>query len=283
LIRNAGPFNDFLVHQSSSRNAHPQIILIRADAVRELGAARDIGMNTQKQAPFRQHTTLRSRASSFWSTDRSLTVFLVLLVVNIFSSPLTEFATWGRFAARSIFSLIIISGVIAAVRDRRIVALAVVLTLGSLFVEWEGLERANPYLNLFNDFCSLLFLGFLIVLILRQVLRAGPITARRVQGSVSVYLLFGILWAVCYEIVEFWRPGSFGVLGKKGQATLPQLAYFSFTTLTTLGLGEIIPLSPLARSFVVLEALVGQLFPVVLIARLVAMQIEYHKGTNPND
>jgi hypothetical protein len=240
-----------------------------------------IGVNADKQSAIRRRTILRRRASSFWSTDWSLTVLLVLLVGNIFSAPLTEFATWGRFAARSILSLIIISGVIATVRDRRIVALAIVLALGSLFLGWEGLERSNLYLHLFNDLYSLLFIGFLVVLILRQVLRAGPITTRRVQGSVAVYLLLGILWAVCYEIVELLQPGSFGVFGQKGMAAIPQLAYFSFTTLTTLGLGEIVPLRPLARSFVVLEALVGQLFPVILIARLVAMQIDYHQANRP--
>jgi hypothetical protein len=202
---------------------------------------------------------------------------LVLLVANIFSAPLTEFATWGRLGARSILSLIIISGTIATIRDRRIVALTIVVALSSLFFGWEGIERPNPYLDFCNDLYSLLFVGFLVVLILRQVLRAGPITSRRVQGSVAVYLLLGILWAVCYDIVELLQPGSFTVSGKKGQATLPQLAYFSFTTLTTLGLGEIIPSSPLARSFVVLEALVGQLFPVILIAHLVAMQIDYRQ------
>jgi hypothetical protein len=154
--------------------------------------------------------------------------------------------------------------------------------VGSLFLGWEGFERSSPYLDLSDDLYSLLFLGFLVVLILRQVLRAGPITTRRVQGSVAVYLLLGFVWAVCYEIVELLQPGSFGVFGKKGKAGLPQLAYFSFTTLATLGLGEIVPLSPLARSFVVLEAMVGQLFPVILIARLVAMQIDYHQRDRPN-
>jgi len=65
----------------------------------------------------------------------------------------------------------------------------------------------------------------------------------------------------------------------QGMAILPQLAYFSFTTLTTLGFGDIVPLNPLARSLVVLEALVGQLFPVILIARLVTMEIDYHQRT----
>jgi hypothetical protein len=91
-------------------------------------------------------------------------------------------------------------------------------------------------------------------------------------------------------MVELLLPGSFSVFGKKGaavfgkqgEAALPQLAYFSFTTLTTLGLGEIVPLTPLARSFVMLEGLVGQLFPVILIARLVAMQIDYQQRNRPH-
>ena len=87
------------------------------------------------------------------------------------------------------------------------------------------------------------------------------------------------MWAVCYEMVELSQPGSFAVFGQKGMAILPQLAYFSFTTLTTLGFGDIVPLNPLARSLVVLEALVGQLFPVILIARLVTMEIDYHQRT----
>jgi hypothetical protein len=202
---------------------------------------------------------------------------LILLLGNIFVLPLAQFATWGRLAARTILSLIIISGLVATARDRRIVLLAIVLALGSLFVGWEDLERPYLYLNLLNDLYSLLFVGVLVVLILRQVLRAGPITSRRVQGSVALYLLLGVLWAVCYEIIELLQPGSFGVMAQKDRAALPQLAYFSFTTLTTLGFGDILPLNPLARSLVLLEALVGQLFPVLLIARLVTMEIE-HQG-----
>jgi hypothetical protein len=177
-----------------------------------------------------------------------------------------------------ILSLIIISGVIATVRHRHIVALTIALALASLLVGWQVVEHPNLYLQLFNDLISLLFLGFLLALILRQVLRAGPITSRRVQGSVAVYLLLGILWAIPYEMIELLHPGSFG-FGLKGRAVLPQLAYFSFTTLTTLGFGDIVPLNPVARSLVVLEALVGQLFPVLLIARLVTMELDSQQKT----
>jgi hypothetical protein len=232
-----------------------------------------------KAQAFGRRAMLRRRAIGFWSTDWSLTILLFLLVGNIFVVPLAEFATWGRLTARGILSLIIISGVLATVRDRRLVLLAIALAVGSLFVGWEDVERPNLYLHLFNDLYSLLFIGFLVVLILRQVLRAGPITWRRVQGSVAVYLLLGLLWAVSYGIIELLQPGSFSIRAQNRSADLQQLGYLSFSTLTTLGLGDILPLSPLARSLVMLEALVGQLFPVVLIARLVTMEIEHQRGT----
>ncbi|MBV8359007.1 MAG: two pore domain potassium channel family protein [Deltaproteobacteria bacterium] len=205
---------------------------------------------------------------------------LILLVGEIFILPLAQFATWGRIAARAVISLIIISGVIATLDDRRIVLPVIAFTFGSLSIGLRNFERPNLYLNLFNDLSALLLLGFLIVLIVRQILRAGPITWRRVQGSIAVYLLLGVLWSVGYEIIELMQPGSFTFTAQKDGTRLPQFAYFSFTTLTTLGLGDIIPIRSLARSLVMLEALVGQLFPVILIARLVTMEIEHHKRSD---
>lgn len=239
----------------------------------------NIDLATDKSRVSSRRARLRRRAAGFWSTDRSLTALLVLLVGNIFILPLAQFATWGRVAARAILSLIIISGVVATLGDSRIVLLATALALGSLSVGWEDIERPNLYLHLFNDLSSLLLIGLLVVLIVRQVLRDGPITSRRVQGSVAVYLLLGLLWGVWYDAIEVLQPGSFAIPARQGEAGLPQLAYFSFTTLTTLGFGDIVPIRSFARSLVMLEALVGQLFPVILIARLVTMEIEHQKST----
>jgi hypothetical protein len=237
----------------------------------------DTPIATNSEQKHRRRERITQRAQGFWSSDRSLTVLLVLLVGNIFIIPLAGFATWGRLAGRTILSLIIISGLIATVRDRRFILLAIALTVVALFLGWEDIDRPNLYLHLFNNLYAWVFIAFLIVLILRQVFRAGPITPRRVQGSIAVYMLLGLLWAVSYEIVELLNPGSFRIVSQHGDATLPQLVYFSFTTLATLGLGDILPLSPLARSLVVLEALVGQLFPVILIARLVTLEIQYQR------
>ena len=217
---------------------------------------------------------LLRRSSGFWSSDRSLSFLLGLLIFNLFAVPLAKFATWGRLTGRAILSLIIISGVAATVRNRSLIVLISVIAIASLGIGWADIERPNFYLDLFNDVVALIFLAFLCTLILNQVFRDGPITSRRIQGGVAVYLLLGLIWAVAYEIVEVLSPGSFKLGASVYGSALPELGYFSFTTLTTLGVGDILPISPMARSLVVIEALIGQLFPVVLIARLVAMGIE---------
>jgi len=176
-----------------------------------------------------------------------------------------------------VLSLIIISGVIATARNRRFVAVTTTFTLVFLFVGWEGVQRPTLYLDVLNDVGALLFFGFFVALILRQVLRAGSITWHRVEGAVAVYLLMGLLWAFAYDIVELLQPGSFSLNTQSSGGALPELAYFSFTTLTTLGFGDILPVNALTRSLAVLEGLVGQLFPVILIARLVAMELEYQR------
>ncbi len=219
----------------------------------------------------------RRRGLSFWSSDWSLTILLWLLAGNIFALPLAHFLPWGRLAVRAVLSLIIISGVIATARNRRFVAVTTTFTLVFLFVGWEGVQRPTLYLDVLNDVGALLFFGFFVALILRQVLRAGSITWHRVEGAVAVYLLMGLLWAFAYDIVELLQPGSFSLNTQSSGGALPELAYFSFTTLTTLGLGDILPVNALTRSLAVLEGLVGQLFPVILIARLVAMELEYQR------
>jgi len=183
----------------------------------------DAPIVTHSEQRERRRERITRRAQGFWSSDRSLTVLLVLLVGNIFVAALAQFATWGRLAGRAILSLIIISGLIATVRDRRIILLAIALTVVSLFVGWEDVERPHLYLHLFNNLYSWVFIALLIVLILRQVFREGPITSRRVQGSIAVYMLLGLLWAVSYEIVELLNPGSFSIASQRGGATLPQL------------------------------------------------------------
>ena len=112
---------------------------------------------------------------------------------------------------------------------------------------------------------------FFAALVLGQVLRSGPITMHRVRGAVAAYMLFGLAWAAAYQFVYALSPVSFRL--NAGSDPRLELIYFSFVTLTTVGYGDITPLVASARSLAIAEALVGQLFPAVLIGRLVSMEL----------
>jgi len=87
-----------------------------------------------------------------------------------------------------------------------------------------------------------------------------------------------MIWANLYSIIELLHSGSFQLVESfsSPQDLKLNMIYFSFTTLTTLGYGDITPLSPYARSFANLEALIGQLYPAILLARLVSLQGTHH-------
>ena len=115
--------------------------------------------------------------------------------------------------------------------------------------------------------CTATLAGF----VLFRVLRKGEITLYRVQGAVAAYLLLGLAWTSAYEVVLLASPSAFRF--PDANADLLSLLYFSFVTLTTVGYGDITPVLPVARSLAVSEAPAGQIFPAVLIARLVSMEI----------
>jgi hypothetical protein len=121
-----------------------------------------------------------------------------------------------------------------------------------------------------------LFFATLSWLIIARVFRSGGINIYRIYGAIAVYLLLGILWAEIYIVFYLFEPASFyfNPTTQCHEPPIAELVYFSFSTLTTLGLGDIVPIHPMARSMATLEALVGQLYPAVLLARLVTL---YHR------
>ena len=113
---------------------------------------------------------------------------------------------------------------------------------------------------------------------LREALRDGPVTGERLYAATSVYLLAGLAFALIYHVLGLVQPGTLSVAGSKGATyDLDTAIYFSFVTLATLGYGDVVPSTPLARSVAICEAVGAQLFLAVLIARLVSLQSRSEK------
>ena len=124
---------------------------------------------------------------------------------------------------------------------------------------------------------STLFLFYVAFVVLDAVLRERHVTTDTVLGGICVYLLAGIGWALLYALVLAFEPGAMVAAGAPISYEIERgfslLLYFSFVTLTTLGYGDVTPHSDVARMFAAGEAVFGQLFIAILIARLVGMRI----------
>jgi hypothetical protein len=114
--------------------------------------------------------------------------------------------------------------------------------------------------------------------IMKDVLTGGEVDSNRVMGSACIYLLLGIIWSSLYTVVEVLFPGSFTLAGQALAEKRFDLWYFSMVTLTTLGYGDIAPISPIAKSLAVVEAVTGQLILVILVARTVGLHTALSPG-----
>ena len=219
----------------------------------------------------------RVHPSQFWSTDRSLTVFLILLILIVFVvHPLVDLGFLNRLAVGLVFSFLLVSGVAAVAQSRGMLTLATGVSLLTFLAVWAEHLAPRPALSFLRAALVFVCLGLMAWVVLRRVFHAGPITMHRIQGSVAVYLLLGLMWTSAYTLVALHDPDAFqpAIPALEG-ALQPKLVYFSFVTLTTTGYGDFTPVNPIARALSNLESLVGQLYPVVLIARLVAMELQF--------
>ena len=114
-------------------------------------------------------------------------------------------------------------------------------------------------------------MAYTAAIIVHHLFTEDKITGDMIMGAICAYFLMGLVWSFAYSTLEFFQPGSFQMpQGTINQATF---TYYSYVTLTTLGYGDITPISTPARSLALLEAMMGQLYLAVLIARLVGIHI----------
>jgi len=213
----------------------------------------------------------------FWVEDRGLSFFLAFLVLITTFVPMIPLSRAGRIGLDLIFALMLFSGAIATIRHRALMYLVVALTVleftADLIVEF------NPLIGHLGWDTAMKVSGMAIVVVmtLRHTFRPGPISVHRVMGGVAAYLLIGLTWAFAYKLLMEERPDAIhfhpSITGSlTGEPS--RLIYFSFATLTSVTYGDAYPIHRIARSLAMAEALIGQLYPSILIATLVGMALQ---------
>jgi|SRR5215470_2211526 len=142
-------------------------------------------------------------------------------------------------------------------------------TLNALSTFHPGSRLVVPSL-----IATLLFLGFTLVSLLRAVLRSETVTQDTIYGALSVYLLMAFLWGIAYLLLETLQPGGLAMDSTRHpnhNVDWFDCMFYSFVTLTSLGYGDMVPISAQSRSLSVLEAVSGIMYVAVLVARLVGV------------
>jgi hypothetical protein len=216
-------------------------------------------------------------------SDRALSFLLLFLVLLLFVVyPFFSLEGFGKYLIDVGFALVLISATFAVER-RGLRRVAFGLATVSLLTRWATYATPNRELLLANVIIGLVFLVFAAFAILGRVFASGPVTRHRVEGAVAVYLLLGLIFGSVYALIAMTVPDAFATdttmitITRWSRETYDEVmgaaTYFSFITLTTVGYGDVTPLNEVAKQFTVLEALIGQLYPAILLARLVSLQV----------
>jgi voltage-gated potassium channel len=173
-----------------------------------------------------------------------------------------------------IFSVALLVGIWSLKKGGRFFVLGMLFVVGGIAL---SVLAANLDMMLFQYGSMLAMIGFLIVAIsytLGQVVFGTQMSANRLVGAICVFLLLGIIWSFAYSLLELAIPNSFkGFSPGVGPGADTSWLYFSFVTLTTLGYGDITPVTAVARTLTYLQAVAGQFYIAVLVAGLVSAYI----------
>ena len=206
----------------------------------------------------------------------AMATLLCFALLDVFVVPFTTVPDGVpvRLAHDVLLSLVLLSGV-AAVSDHRAQMMMLALVAGvAIVVRWAAWFIPSGLAAALRDAAALVSLGVLAVAVGIKVFGAGKVTLDRIRGAVVLYILIGVVWADAYQLVGLHIPGAFaGVPHAGNPPDRSAWIYYSFVTLTTVGYGDITPVVHVARSLSIVEALIGQLYPAIVLARLVSLHV----------
>ena len=226
-----------------------------------------------KDATHRRQSTkqvMRRLGLGRFSTVQLLIVLAALLI----AAPFVEELEGGHLILSTLFSLVLLAAVFAVANRKRSLTIALVLAIPAITARWINQLRPDLVHPAVFLVCALVLLAFVIGHLLYFILRAPVVTVEVLCASIAAYLMLGLMWTVAYWLVDQLTPGgAFSFNTNRGAQSMNGFTgfYFSFITLSTVGYGDITPVSRAARWLAAMEAMTGLLYVAVLIARLVSI------------
>jgi hypothetical protein len=200
-------------------------------------------------------------------TQRCFHLFIAMLVLVIIG-PLAAATPNGWIAVDFVESFVLVAAVAAFGGTKLSVLISLLLAAPMIGFQIVAGETGLREYTMISTAFGAAFYATTTIYLLAYVFRREVMTADKLYGAAAAYLMLGVLWAYLYGLVEYFIPGAFFSATSKEQLDATDSIYFSFTVLTSTGLGDIVPRSPIAQSLTVAEQIVGVLFVAILVARL---------------
>jgi len=198
------------------------------------------------------------------------------LIIFLFSAAVV--AEFPGSIGEDIFSIVTMLMLIVSIKSLKtektwkwavyafLVSFILLTTLGKYF-------EHQAYISLILVILLMFFIGSFSVAV-KQVLLVGNIDGNKIIGSLSLYVLLGLVWTVIYLLLLTMDPSAFsGVEAANWQQSFSRVAYYSFVTLTTLGYGDILPTNHIAEFFVYLEAIIGVFYMAIIVSSLISLRL----------
>jgi hypothetical protein len=207
-------------------------------------------------------------------SDPALTVLTILLATLMFVvGPLQAVGVLGAHHFAIAVAVVLVAGIFIV--SGSAVAVTAMLTAIALVVAATVMRLRQPsFVDLYLDAIAWMIGGVtLFFVVARAVFAPGRVTLHRIIGAVLLYLVIGFTFVAMYCFVALMEPDAFAGMKPLADtlAVASNFGYFSFVTLTSVGYGDIVPVHPFARGLANIEAIIGQLYPATLLARLVTL------------
>ncbi|MDJ0950275.1 MAG: potassium channel family protein [Alphaproteobacteria bacterium] len=206
-----------------------------------------------------------------WLRNHRFSLLNVALVLLILMTPMVAAARIRDDTLTFFFALVILFAVNAASDRRSHLIIAAALAVPALALRAMSDVADVVAIEIAGSAFIICLLFFTVGVVLARIVRVKESNFDVINGAAAIYLMLSITWSVSFEMIELLAPGSFTNLSDDPAAAGAQFLYYSLTTLTTLGYGDIAPINPVARIWATMEAVTGVLYIAVLVARLVSL------------
>ena len=214
-----------------------------------------------------------------WLKDRFLFLLISLILLLVISPILADLNAVTIFL-ELFMTLTMVLCLGASQESKSLISIGIILAIPAILTGWLAQFITWPIMVSINNLLDLVFLVFVFVNLMRIILTSRRVTSHVIYGAICAYLMLGLAFSNIYLLLISYNPASFLIhdgtyVSTESFKSLIDVFYYSYVTLTTLGYGDIIPATSVARMLSSVEALIGQLFLAVIVARLVALHVTH--------